>query len=160
MLVAIKYAQLRSKLGDDERIQNEFRGEINFPCRVGFPSQKVFRNEIFGNPVKVFCNCAQLVFVTVFNVTTVTGPSMAQVKKMTEIELLETGFLGTFNISFSFAFLSKLLKFAKLTIHRNSLSLWIIMAFMAFVSQLVRACFLSDSLLSVLFRSGAFPVSS
>ena len=109
MLVAIKNPQLRSKLGDDERIQNEFRGEINFPCRVGFPSQNVFRNEIFGNPVKVFCNSAQLIFVTVFNVTTVTGPSMAQVKKMTEIELLETGFLGTFNISFSFAFLSKLL---------------------------------------------------
>jgi len=56
----------------------------------------------------VFCNSAQLVFVTVFNVTTVTGPSMAQVKKMTETEIRETEFLGNLNISYSFAFLSKL----------------------------------------------------
>ena len=83
--------------------------------------------------MKVFCNSAQLVFVTVFNVTTVTGPSMAQVKKMTEIEIRETGFLGNLNISYSFAFLSKLLKFAKLTIHRCSLIPWITMVFMAFV---------------------------
>ena len=47
----------------------------------------------------VFCTSAQLVFVTIFNVTTVTGPSMARVKKKASNELLETGFYGDSNIS-------------------------------------------------------------